>query len=131
MKAIKNFILLLALSFSVIAFSQEKEKKVEKKKDVKISILVKDSKNKPVAGAIILLDDVKQKRRTNSRGYFKVKLDKAPKVISAFSQKVGLKKAKYNGKDKMVITIDNSAQRLVKTDYKKKDLIIKQNKEKS
>lgn len=122
MKAIKNLVLMLALSFSVVVVSQEKEKKTTTKKNIKISILVKDSKNKPVPGAVILFDDVKQKRRTNSKGYFKIKTDKPPKVISAFSQKVGIKKVKYKGGKSVIIKIDNSSETYAKNEHKKKDL---------
>lgn len=119
MKAIKNFIFLLALSFSVAVIAQKKE---TKKKDVNISILVKDTDNKPVPGAIILFDDVKQKRRTNSKGYFKVKLDKAPKEISAFYPTIGIKKVKYNNSKNMVITIKKGNDHYVIGDAKKKGL---------
>ena len=84
---------IVALSFS--GFSQEK----------KLTILVKDNNNKPIPRAIILFDDVRQKRWTNSKGIFKTKLIKEPKEISAFSPKIGIKKITYTGKKKVVITI--------------------------
>ena len=49
-----------------------------------ITIKVKDKKNKPVAGAIILFDNVKQKRLTNKKGVFKVKTEANPKEVAAF-----------------------------------------------
>ncbi|CAM1363939.1 conserved exported hypothetical protein [Tenacibaculum litopenaei] len=75
-------------------------------KDNYLSIQVKDEKKRPVPGAIILFDDVRQKRWTNSKGIFKTKLQKVPKIIAAFSPKVGIQKVKYNGKKSIVIIIE-------------------------
>lgn len=123
MKTIKKFIFLLILSFSLTVVAQKKE---EKKKDINISILVKDASNNPVAGAAILFDNVKQKRRTNSKGYFKIKLDKAPKEISAFSAKIGIKKIKYKNKNNIVITIKDGKDHYIASTPKKKDVDTKQ-----
>ncbi|OAD43453.1 hypothetical protein LPB303_13400 [Polaribacter atrinae] len=71
-----------------------------------ITIRVKDVNNKPVSGAIILLDDVKQNVWTNSSGVFKTKLKSAPKEISAFHPKIGIKKIAYNGKENIIIKIE-------------------------
>lgn len=98
MKKIKLITLFLLVGFSVNSYAQKKEK-------LKISILVKDDKNKPVPGAIILFDDVKHPRRTNNQGVFKVKLDTPPKEISAFYPTIGIKKVKYTGNKNLVITI--------------------------
>ena len=98
MKKIKLITLFLLVGFCLNSYAQKKEK-------LKISILVKDGKNKPVPGAIILFDDVKHPRRTNNQGVFKIKLDTPPKEISAFSPTIGIKKVKYTGNKNLVITI--------------------------
>lgn len=90
-----NYLFFLLLLFSVSLNAQNK----------KVTIQVKDVKNKPVAGAVILFDNVRQKSWTNSKGTYKAKLEKVPKFISAFSPKLGIKKVKYNGGDKVVIII--------------------------
>lgn len=93
----KKYLLILlgVLFLSTNIYSQEK----------KITIKVKDSKNKPVAGAVILLDFEKQETLTNSKGVFKTKLKFEPKEISAFHPKVGIKKIKYNGETDLIIKI--------------------------
>ena len=93
----KKYILILlgVLFFSTTINSQEK----------KITIRVKDVNNKPVAGALILLDNVKQKIWTNSDGVFKTKLKFEPKEISAFHPNIGIKKIKYNGENNLIIKI--------------------------
>ena len=98
MKLLKPFIFFLAIAISLNSLAQESQ-------TIKLTILVKDKDNNSIPGAIILLDDVKQKRPTNSAGYFKVKLDKAPREIAAFSPLFGIKKVKYNGNSTIVIQI--------------------------
>ncbi|MGK0235061.1 MAG: hypothetical protein ACI9EK_001593, partial [Psychroserpens sp.] len=71
----------------------------------KITIKVKDVNRKPVAGAIILFDDVKQKIWTNVKGVFKTKLKKTPKKISAFHPNIGISTVKYNGQSDVSIII--------------------------
>ena len=77
-------------------------------KQNKVTITVKDSKDNPVPGAVILFDNVRLKRWTNSKGVFKAKFDKTPKEISAFSPKVGISKVVYDGSSKVDIVIGDS-----------------------
>jgi len=101
MKFIKILLLIVSLIFSIQLSSQENTSKEE----IKLMILVQDANNNPISGAIILFDDVKQKRLTNSAGYFKIKLDKAPKEIAAFSPAIGIKKVKYKNVNSITIKI--------------------------
>jgi TonB-dependent SusC/RagA subfamily outer membrane receptor len=71
----------------------------------KITIKVKDVNRKPVAGALILFDDVKQKRWTNIQGVFKTKLKTTPKKISAFHPNIGISSIEYNGQSNLSIII--------------------------
>lgn len=105
MKKPKIITLLLIFSFIFSGFSQEK-------KDLNLSILVKNKKNKPIAGAIILLDNVKQKRTTNSKGYFKIKLKKAPKSISAFYPTIGIKEITYSGNEEVILIIKKGNKKI-------------------
>jgi TonB-dependent SusC/RagA subfamily outer membrane receptor len=91
----KQIILLGVLLLCINVFAQSK----------KLTIKVSDADNKSISGAIILFDDVRQKRWTNSNGVFKTKLDINPKEISAFHPKIGIKKIKYNGAEKISIKI--------------------------
>lgn len=103
MKSIKTLFLLVAIIFSANTYSQKKKSN----ENIKLTILVKDSKNNPVPGAVILLDDIKQKRIANKAGFFKIKLKNAPKVITAFSPLIGVKKVKYTGKNSIIINLAN------------------------
>lgn len=92
----KILLLITSLAFCFSINSQTK----------KLTINVVNNKNKPIPGAIILFDNVRQKSWTNSKGAFKIKISEAPKEISAFSPKVGIKKVKYNNEKEITITID-------------------------
>ena len=96
MNKLKTLAILFLAFFSMNAISQE---------DIKLKLTIKDSDNKPVPGAVILLDGVKQTRLANAKGVFRIKLDEAPKEISAFSPKIGIKNIKYTGIDNINITI--------------------------
>lgn len=96
MKQIRQILLLFLAFCALNSFAQ---------KTTNLKITVKDSKNNPVPGAVILFDDVKQKRLANSNGVFKIKTNKSPKIISAFFPKLGIKKIKYSGVNNIVIII--------------------------
>ncbi|REH54631.1 TonB-dependent receptor-like protein [Tenacibaculum gallaicum] len=94
-----NTKILLLITSLVFCFSINSQTK-------KLTINVVNNKSKPIPGAIILFDNVRQKSWTNSKGIFKIKISEAPKEISAFSPKVGIKKVKYNNEKEITITID-------------------------
>lgn len=104
------------LFFNSIVNSQEQ----------KITIKVKDVNRKPVAGAIILFDDVKQKLWTNDNGIFKTKLKTTPKKISAFHANIGIATIKYNGESNLSIIIKkgtdthllrNSSEKIISSQF--------------
>ena len=87
--------------FSLGSFSQE-----DNKESYKLKLTVRDANNKAVPGAVILIDGVKQNRLANSKGVFKIKLDKKPEEISAFSPSIGLKKVSFDDKEEMIIILE-------------------------
>ncbi len=115
MKTIKLIVLALLCGYSGISFSQTEG-------DVKLMVYVQDETKNPVAGAVILINGAKQKMLTNKNGYFRVKLDKAPKTISAFSPTIGLKKVAYKGEQKVVINLLQNKEYQVVNDVNKKTL---------
>jgi TonB-dependent SusC/RagA subfamily outer membrane receptor len=109
MKFIKNFLFVVAIFLSATIFSQEKEKK----ESIKLSISVKDFKNNPVPGAIILIDNIKQSRVANAQGSFKINLEKAPKEITVYSPAVGVQTVKYSGNPNMIINIKKETNEII------------------
>ena len=90
----KHTIVLIAILFTCFKYNAQK-----------ITIITVDENDKPVAGAIILFDDVKQKRWTNSSGVLKASFDTQPKIISAFHPKIGITKVNFKGGKKIKIII--------------------------
>lgn len=88
-----------------------------------LTIKVSDAHNNPVAGALILFDNVKQNRWTNSKGIFKTNITIAPKEISAFHPKIGIKKIKYNGAKKIFIKIQTGENLLIVNNNQKEKTI--------
>ena len=84
---------------TAISFSQEKDEAI------KLNLTIRDYNNKPVPGAVILLDNVKQTRVANSSGNFKVNLKKAPIEITVYSPMVGVQTVKYLGNPNMIVNI--------------------------
>lgn len=101
MKNLKLFIFLLSVVFSANTFSQDNLEE----KEIKLTVAVKDAQNNPVSGAVILIDNVRQKRIANKAGYFKIKLKKAPKTIAAFSPLIGITTIEYTGKSTVIINL--------------------------
>jgi len=99
MKFLKKIFFLAAILTSIMAFSQEKNE------TIKLNLTVKDYNNKPVPGAVILLDNVKQDRVANASGTFKMNLKKAPIEITVYSPMVGIQTVKYLGNPNMIINI--------------------------
>ena len=99
MKILKKIFLIGMILSSIITFSQEKNE------TIKLNLTVKDFNNKPVPGAIILLDNIKQERVANSSGTFKIRLKKAPIEITVYSPMVGVQTVKYLGNPNMIINI--------------------------
>lgn len=101
----KHIIILLGLLFLCLSVNAQSKK---------IKIIVKDISNNLVTNAVILFDNVRQKKTTNSFGVLKTKLKSDPKEISAFHPIIGIKKIKYNGEEEIVIIIgkDNDANKI-------------------
>lgn len=99
MKILKKIFLIGMILSSIITFSQEKNE------TIKLNLTIKDFNNKPVPGAIILLDNIKQERVANSSGTFKISLKKAPIEITVYSPMVGVQTVKYLGNPNMIINI--------------------------
>jgi TonB-dependent SusC/RagA subfamily outer membrane receptor len=103
----KKIIILIGLLFLSISINAQSKK---------ILIKVKDENNKPVYGAIILLDNKKQTAVTNLNGMFRIKTDVIPKIISAFHPQIGITKMKYRGEDKLTLVIKKGKSKSIKND---------------
>ena len=76
----------------------------QSKKIIKISGFVKDSLNKPIQNCAIFIDNIKQKKKTNRKGYYSLKLNKIPKKIMFYSIRYGLTEIDFPNKSKIDVT---------------------------
>ncbi|WP_282031271.1 TonB-dependent receptor plug domain-containing protein [Winogradskyella eximia] len=102
---VKHTLFLIALVFSFFGFTQKKT----------ITITVKDSLEHPVSNAIIFLDDVKNKKTTNSKGKIKIKIKDLPDYISAYSELEGFETIEFD--ESLDITIVFNSSSLTKGKY--------------
>lgn len=119
----KQSLFLLAFLFSAHVFSQKK---------ITITGTVTDSINRPVVDAVIFLDDYKTNERTNSKGFYKIKVKELPASVSAFLEGLGFetseccdrnianikfgKNSLKNGEYVKFLTLYESKKREVKTE---------------
>src|SRR6056297_891829 len=96
-----------ALLFFVLCFSQIHAQK-ETPRIQWVNGTVLNSDQEPVKKAIIYLDSVKTKIKTNKKGEFKIGLKPSNKTISAFSWNYGIETKVFQGEDTMVIVFPRS-----------------------
>ena len=99
----KNLIKIIVLVF-IFTFSIHSNAQGSKKIFIKGQVL--DSKKNPVANTIIFVDNVKQERKTSSKGYYTLNLHKRPKKIVFYSEKYGILDYIYTGKKIINIKFD-------------------------
>jgi TonB-dependent SusC/RagA subfamily outer membrane receptor len=96
----KNTIKVLVLFIAFISFNDLNAQK----RNLTISGYVLDSDKAPVANTMIFIDGIKQKRVTDSKGYYTIKLRRVPKKLMFYSTKYGILDYPYSGKKKINIT---------------------------
>ncbi len=63
--------------------------------------IVTDSENKPIKEALIFVDSIKTRVKTNKKGFYKIKLKQKNKTITVFSTDHGIVNMDYIGQDKI------------------------------
>jgi TonB-dependent SusC/RagA subfamily outer membrane receptor len=86
------FVLLMTLITGGITSGQKSNKKIP------ISGIVVDNNNKPLPGAIILIDNVKTSTITNQSGAYKLKVKQSAKKIGIFTFTSGIAEVEINGR---------------------------------
>lgn len=97
-----KIVLLLIISFGFIQgnFAQKQNKKI------KISGVVTDSNMRPVRGAFIIVDGVKKKSVTDSKGFYRVKVSSSAKEISVIPPQAGIRTLEINNKTVLNFILD-------------------------
>ncbi len=95
------------LLFVILSFSQIIAQK-ETPRIQWVNGTVLDSEQKPIKGAIIYLDSVKTKIKTNKKGEFKIGMKPDNKTISAFSWNYGIETKTFEDEETIVLVFPKS-----------------------
>lgn len=87
-KLIKFTVLTISLIFFTSSYGQNNKETI-------ISGVVKNASNKPIKNTYIFIDNVKQKVKTNSKGFYSIKLKDEPTKITFLSIEYGSVDYKY------------------------------------
>lgn len=118
MKHLKIALILFTICFNTNVFSQKKEK-------IKISGFIRDSLNKPIEDCVIFIDNIKQKKKSNKKGFYNLKLKEAPKKLMFYSYRHGITEIDYPNKSNINITFKKMG---IKEKTKFKEVSEKENK---
>ncbi len=99
MKILITFVLMVCFSAQI---------KAQKKEIQWVNGTVLNSDQQPVKKAIIYLDSVKTKIKTNKKGEFRIGLKSSNKTISAYSWNYGIVTKNYEGDNGMLIVFPES-----------------------
>lgn len=89
-----SLLLALICSVGLIAQSTKAEKKT-------VTGMVMDMNGKPLKGALIFVDSINTKKKTNKKGIYKLKLDSDTKLLTVYSKDLGLLSMEYAGQEKI------------------------------
>jgi TonB-dependent SusC/RagA subfamily outer membrane receptor len=91
-KHISLIAVILLLAIAVQTSSANNSSDTKKNKKIKISGVVTDANMNPISGALIFVDQVYTNTVTDSKGRYRVRVDRTAKQISAFSRLYGVQK---------------------------------------
>lgn len=105
----KTKILLFLLCLVVSAGSASAQKSAKKnKKNLKISGYVVDATQRPVANAIVMVDEEKTGYLTDTRGFYKIRVNSDAQKIGIFTVTNGIQEELINGQTRINFTFEGS-----------------------
>jgi TonB-dependent SusC/RagA subfamily outer membrane receptor len=111
MKSIIAFFLILA--FESVCFGQTNDKKIT------ITGVVADSSNRPVPGVQITIDGIQTGISTNSKGFYKIKINAAAKKIGIYTLPPASVEETINGRTSIDFSLNDSITQQI---YSQQDL---------
>jgi TonB-dependent SusC/RagA subfamily outer membrane receptor len=119
MSARKLLFIILIIPFFAVLSAQKAPKKVT------ISGTVTDGDQKPVAGAIIIINNKKTDCMTDQKGFYKIKVKADAKLISVFTMQKGIIDEPVNGRTEINFryNIKNQSQSVNQTDSKNNETV--------
>lgn len=102
---------ILLLIFLILPVKNILAQKTQKK--VNLYGYVFEKSGYPIPDAMILVDEVRQSKNTNSKGFFKIKIPAATEKISIVSLSHGSMELPYNGADTLIFEFENRSGQLI------------------
>lgn len=102
----KNEATIIMLAAFLMAFqaSPQKPQQIRKMIYGHVSTLTGD----PVKGAILFVDGRNMNKRTNRKGFYKIKVKDSARIIAAYSEKMGSDEVLYSGQDTINFVLNGS-----------------------
>jgi TonB-dependent SusC/RagA subfamily outer membrane receptor len=96
------FLLIIVVSFTVPSLAQKPVKRIT------ISGVVTDDGQKPIPGAMVLIDNQKTNSITDNKGFYKVKVKPGAKIITIFTMRNGVSETSIDGRTMINFIINGS-----------------------
>lgn len=93
-KVLVSLVVSLVFSLNIVA----QEDKTEK---ISVTGMVMDMNGLPIKGAMVFVDSVNTKKKTNKKGIYKLKLNSDTKLLTVYSKDLGLLSMTYTGQKKV------------------------------
>jgi hypothetical protein len=102
--------ILFVILFSVFILQGAIAKNGAKNKKIVLNGFVKDMNNQPIKNAIILTPNSDYSRKTNNKGYYKIKIDSSTKKVMVLTSVNGYIEKDYQGEAKLDFVYSESSE---------------------
>jgi TonB-dependent SusC/RagA subfamily outer membrane receptor len=119
----RNYFIFLLITICLWSFAYAHADAKNSDKLITISGKVLNAENKPVAGAVIYVDDLKTNTSTKNNGTYKIKVSSSAINIEVRSPEYGTSKKAINGQTSIDFVLTGSDEKVLKSENTKKDKV--------
>jgi TonB-dependent SusC/RagA subfamily outer membrane receptor len=119
----RNYFIFLLITICLWSFAYAHAYAKNSDKLITISGKVLNAENKPVAGAVIYVDDLKTNTSTKNNGTYKIKVSSSAINIEVRSPEYGTSKKAINGQTSIDFVLTGSDEKVLKSENTKKDKV--------
>jgi TonB-dependent SusC/RagA subfamily outer membrane receptor len=119
----RNYFIFLLITICLWSFAYAHAYAKNSDKLITISGKVLNAENKPVAGAVIYVDDLKTNTSTKNNGTYKIKVSSSAINIEVRSPEYGTSKKAINGQTSIDFVLTGSNEKVLKSENTKKDKV--------
>jgi TonB-dependent SusC/RagA subfamily outer membrane receptor len=119
----RNYFIFLLITICLWSFAYAHADAKNSDKLITIAGKVLNAENKPVAGAVIYVDDLKTNTSTKNNGTYKIKVSSSAINIEVRSPEYGTSKKAINGQTSIDFVLSGSNEQVLKSENTKKDKV--------